>query len=204
MDTSSLAALVLLGNPGSTYHRTRHNVARRLVDHASLAGISWQGKFQSEVGEWSCAGSRIRVLVPDVYMNESGRPVEAMRSFYKLTPPSICVAHDDSELPIGVIGLRRGGGLAGHNGLKSVAKMIGSQEFWRLRIGVGRPVRGDLASHVLGNFAPLEEAWLQDIVDASVTLLQDACEHEVFERVRGGSKLGKRFQRQVVIEQALS
>jgi PTH1 family peptidyl-tRNA hydrolase len=160
---SSLDLLVVgLGNPGREYARNRHNVGHMVVDElARRHGASWRGKFSGQVADVRIEGHRVGLLKPETYMNESGRSVQAAARFYKLEPDAILVVHDESDLEAGRLQARRGGGLAGHNGLRSVAQTLGTPDFLRLRVGVGRPERGDrrpLADYVLSDFEPHEDA----------------------------------------------
>jgi PTH1 family peptidyl-tRNA hydrolase len=159
---SSLDLLVVgLGNPGREYARNRHNVGAMVVDElARRHGGSWRGKFAGQLAEIRLDGHRLALLKPETYMNESGRSVGAAAAFFKVAPDAILVAHDESDLEPGRLQLRLGGGLAGHNGLRSVAQQLRTQEFLRLRVGVGRPQRGDprpLADWVLSDFGPHED-----------------------------------------------
>jgi PTH1 family peptidyl-tRNA hydrolase len=124
-------------------------------------GGSWRGKFNGRLAEVRIDGHRVALLAPDTYMNDSGRAVKAAASFFKVEPDAILVVHDESDLDPGRLQARRGGGLAGHNGLRSIARDLGTQDFLRLRVGVGRPGRGDrrpLADYVLSDFEPEEDA----------------------------------------------
>jgi peptidyl-tRNA hydrolase, PTH1 family len=159
---SSLDLLVVgLGNPGREYERNRHNVGFMVVDElARRHGGSWRGKFSGRLADVRIDDHRVGLLKPETYMNESGRAVKAAASYYKLEPDAILVVHDESDLDPGRLQARRGGGLAGHNGLRSVAQHLGSPEFLRLRVGIGRPGRGDrrpLADYVLDDFDPHED-----------------------------------------------
>jgi len=160
---SSLDLLVVgLGNPGREYARNRHNVGHMVVEElARRHGGSWRGKFSGRLTEVRIDSHRVALLAPDTYMNDSGRSVKAAAQFFKLEPDAILVVHDESDLDPGRLQARRGGGLAGHNGLRSVAQHLGTQDFLRLRVGVGRPGRGDrrpLADYVLSDFEPEEDA----------------------------------------------
>src|SRR5215813_4337212 len=160
---SSLDLLVVgLGNPGREYERNRHNVGALVVDElARRHGGSWRSKFDGRLAEVRIDGHKVALLKPETYMNESGRAVGAARKFFKLEPDAVLVVHDESDLELGRLQARLGGGLAGHNGLRSVAKSLGTPEFMRLRVGVGRPGRGDrrpLADFVLSDFEPHEDA----------------------------------------------
>ena len=172
---SSLDLLVAgLGNPGREYAGHRHNVGHMVVDElARRHGGSWRGKFSGDLSELRIGEARVALLKPMTYMNESGRSVGAALRFFKLAPEQLLVVHDEGDLDLGRLQARLGGGLAGHNGLRSIAQALGTQEFLRLRIGVGRPRRGDprpLADYVLSNFEPEDEA------DAIVARAADAVE----------------------------
>jgi peptidyl-tRNA hydrolase, PTH1 family len=160
---SSLDLLVVgLGNPGREHVRDRHNVGWMVVDElARRQGASWKGKFSGQLSEIRVDGHRVALLKPETYMNESGRSVGAAARFYKVQPDAVLVIHDEIDLDHGRLQARRGGGLAGHNGLRSIASHLGSQEFLRLRVGVGRPGRGDPrapADYVLAPFTPDQDA----------------------------------------------
>ena len=172
---STLDLLVAgLGNPGREYERTRHNAGWLVVDElARRHGGSWRSKFSGSLAEVRLGERRLALLKPETYMNESGRSVSAAARFFKVPAESILVVHDDVDLEPGRLQARRGGGLAGHNGLRSLAQELGTQGFLRLRIGVGRPGRGDprpVADWVLSPFAAEED------VDALVARGADAVE----------------------------
>jgi peptidyl-tRNA hydrolase, PTH1 family len=163
-----------LGNPGREYGRTRHNAGWLVVDElARRHGGSWRSKFSGSLAEERLGDLRLALLKPETYMNESGRSVAAAARFFKVEPEALLVVHDDVDLDAGRLQARRGGGLAGHNGLRSLASDLGTQDFLRLRIGVGRPGRGDprsVSDWVLSPFAPEED------VDALVSRAADAVE----------------------------
>jgi peptidyl-tRNA hydrolase, PTH1 family len=156
---STLDLLVAgLGNPGREYADTRHNVGFMVADElARRHGGSWRAKFSGDLAEVRLDELRLAVLKPQTYMNESGRSVAAAVRFFKVQPESLLVVHDEVDLEPGRLQARLGGGLAGHNGLRSLAQHLGTPEFARLRIGVGRPERGDprpVADFVLSPFPP--------------------------------------------------
>jgi peptidyl-tRNA hydrolase, PTH1 family len=156
---STLDLLVVgLGNPGREYAGTRHNVGFMVAEElARRTGGSWRGKFSGELAEVRLDGMRLALLRPQTFMNESGRSVAAAVRFFKVEPEDLLVVHDEVDLDPGRLQVRLGGGLAGHNGLRSVAQQVGSPDFARLRIGVGRPERGDprpVADFVLSEFPP--------------------------------------------------
>ena len=160
---SSLDLLVVgLGNPGREYARNRHNVGHLVVDElARRHGGSWRSKFNGQIAEIRLDGHKVALLKPETFMNESGRAVSGATRFYKLEPSEVLVVHDEGDFELGRLELKVGGGLAGHNGLRSIAQHLKTQDFLRLRIGVGRPERGDprpLADYVLSNFEPHDDA----------------------------------------------
>ena len=172
---STLDLLVVgLGNPGREYERTRHNAGWLVLDElARRHGGSWRSKFSGSLAEVRLDGLRLALLKPETYMNDSGRSVGAAARFFKVEPGALLVVHDDVDLEPGRLQARLGGGLAGHNGLRSLAQHLGSQDFLRLRIGVGRPGRGDqrsVSDWVLSGFSP------EDDVDALVSRSADAVE----------------------------
>jgi peptidyl-tRNA hydrolase, PTH1 family len=151
-----------LGNPGREYARTRHNVGWMVVEElARRHGGSWRSKFNGRLAEIRIDGHRVALLKPETYMNESGRSVQAAMSFFKVEPDAVLVVHDEGDFDRGRLQARIGGGLAGHNGLRSIAKQLGTPDFMRLRVGVGRPERGDprpLADFLLSDFRPEDDA----------------------------------------------
>src|ERR687895_1104072 len=172
---STLDLLVAgLGNPGRQYERTRHNVGWLVADElARRHGGSFRGKFSGQLAETRVDDLRLALLKPETYMNESGRSIAAAARFFKVDPGGLVVVHDDVDLEEGRLQARAGGGLAGHNGLRSIAAALGTQDFLRLRIGVGRPERGDprpVADYVLSEFEPEFD------VDALVARSADAVE----------------------------
>jgi PTH1 family peptidyl-tRNA hydrolase len=172
---STLDLLVAgLGNPGPEYERTRHNAGWLVLDEiARRHGGSWRSKFSGSVAEVRLDGLRLALLKPETYMNESGRSVGAAARFFKMPAEQVLVVHDDVDLEPGRLQARAGGGLAGHNGLRSLAQHLGSRDFLRLRIGVGRPGRGDsrtVSDWVLARFEPEED------VEALIARSADAVE----------------------------
>ena len=179
-DGSSLDLLVAgLGNPGGEHAQDRHNVGWMVVDElARRHGGSFKGKFSGRLADVRLGDARLALLKPETFMNESGTSIQAAAAFYKVAPEDVVVVHDDVDLEVGRLQARLGGGLAGHNGLRSIASRVGSQDFLRLRIGVGRPGRGDrrpVADYVLSPFAPADDA------EALITRAADAVEALVAE-----------------------
>ena len=160
---SSFDLLVVgLGNPGREYARNRHNVGWMVVDElARRHNGSWRSKFSGQLAEIRLEGHKLALLKPETFMNDSGTSVGAAVRFYKLDPDAVLVVHDEGDFQLGRLQLRLGGGSAGHNGLRSLAQHLKTQDFMRLRVGVGRPERGDprpLADYVLSDFAPHDDA----------------------------------------------
>ncbi len=159
--------IVGLGNPGREYARNRHNVGFRVADEmARRAGLSWGRKFDAEIGQGLWDGEKVCVVKPTTYMNHSGQAVAAAARFYKVATPELVVVHDDMDLAFGRLQVKRGGGHAGHNGLRSIAESMGGPDFARIRVGVGRPPSGwDAADYVLSDFSEAEEqSLLSDVV----------------------------------------
>jgi PTH1 family peptidyl-tRNA hydrolase len=171
--------VVGLGNPGRRYERDRHNVGFMVVDElARRHGGTFKGKFRGHLAEIRVAGRRLALLKPDTYMNDSGGSVQPAAAFYKTPLEQLLVVHDEVDLEPGRLQARLGGGLAGHNGLRSISGRLGSPDFLRLRVGVGRPGRGDprdMADFVLAPFAPEEDAAaiVERAADAAEALVTD-------------------------------
>lgn len=157
-----------MGNPGRQYAKTRHNVgfmvAEELARRWDLARAS--DRFRGALAEGRAGSARVAVLCPQTYMNDAGRSVGPARGSFKLPLERVLVVHDEIDLPFGEIRSRIGGGLAGHNGLKSLKRELGSAEFSRVRVGVGRPDSTDpeiVSAYVLGRFSePADE--VQDLI----------------------------------------
>jgi peptidyl-tRNA hydrolase, PTH1 family len=159
--------LVGLGNPGARYVGNRHNVGFMAVQEiAKRHGIGpWRRRFQGVACEGPIGGERVLLLLPGTYMNDSGRAVAEAAQFYKLAPGDVTVFHDEIELPPGKVRVKVGGGIAGHNGLRSISEHIGN-DYRRVRIGVGHPGHKDLVEHyVLSDFAKSERAWVEALID---------------------------------------
>ncbi|MBD0338263.1 MAG: aminoacyl-tRNA hydrolase, partial [Thermoleophilia bacterium] len=168
-----------LGNPGREYARHRHNAGHMVVDElVRRHDGTWRSKFSGELSELRIGEARVALLKPMTYMNESGRSVGGALRFFKLPPDLLLVVHDEGDLDLGRLQARLGGGLAGHNGLRSLRQSLGSADFLRVRVGVGRPGRGDrrpVADYVLSPFQPEEdaEALVARSADAVETLARD-------------------------------
>jgi PTH1 family peptidyl-tRNA hydrolase len=169
--------IVGLGNPGSEYQWTRHNAGFMVLDKlADVAGISTaRKKFSGFYGEGNWQGERLLLLRPLTFMNLSGRSVAEALGFHKLSLNNLIVIHDDLDIPFGRVKLKEGGGHAGHNGLRSLLSELGSGDFTRVRIGIGRPSRGDVVDYVLNRFAAEEFSRLPDILAGVIEALSLYC-----------------------------
>lgn len=177
--------VVGVGNPGAEYAQTKHNIAWLLLDSHPVAGrANWKSKFKGLFCDTDSKGSRVTFLKPQTFMNLSGESVQPLAAFYKIPPEEILVIHDELDIPFGQVHFKMGGGLAGHNGLKSIASCLGTDNFGRMRVGIGRPVHGTVSDWVLSPFSkdqqiqlsmlleklhgPLDECVLSGIAKASV------------------------------------
>jgi PTH1 family peptidyl-tRNA hydrolase len=161
--------LVGLGNPGPEHSRQRHNVGFMAVEAIAARHriAPWRRRLRGEVAEGSLGAERVVLLKPMTYMNESGRSVGEAVRFYKLPLTDVIVLHDELDLAAGKVRVKLGGGVAGHNGLRSLAAGLGSRDFWRVRIGIGHP--GDkerVLGHVLGDFHKSELPWVEEMLAA--------------------------------------
>ncbi len=159
--------VVGLGNPGQAYTDNRHNIGFMAADEiVRRHGFSpWRTKFQGELSDGMVDGQKVIALKPMTYMNESGRSILAAASFYKVRPEDIIVFHDEIDLAPGKLRVKRGGGHAGHNGLRSIHAHLGAN-YARVRMGVGHPGEKDqVKNYVLRDFAKADDAWLDPMLD---------------------------------------
>jgi PTH1 family peptidyl-tRNA hydrolase len=166
--------IVGLGNPGPRYQWTRHNAGFMVLDRLShLAGIPVAKKgFSGLSGEGFWQGHRLILLKPQTFMNLSGRSLAEIARFHKILSEEIIVVHDDLDIPFGRVRLKKGGGHGGHNGLRSILSVFGTGDFIRLRIGIGRPVRGDVVDYVLQPFSAIEMQDLASVLDGAIDTLE--------------------------------
>tara|TARA_A100001011_G_scaffold388830_1_gene469223 strand:- start:1090 stop:1689 length:600 start_codon:yes stop_codon:yes gene_type:complete len=174
--SSPLGLIVGIGNPGQQYAETRHNAGVWFVEKLAAyyhGDFREEKKFYGSVSSINTHGRELKILIPHAYMNESGKAVGALVNFYKIPLTRILIVHDELDLAAGVVRLKQGGGLAGHNGLKHISKCLsGSREFNRLRIGVGRPDYGsDITEYVLGKPSPSEKAKIDASIDIALKML---------------------------------
>jgi PTH1 family peptidyl-tRNA hydrolase len=165
--------VVGLGNPGKEYERTRHNAGFWLVERFATqnqVALRKDAKFQALVGRLDPAGAWL--LLPQTFMNRSGSPVQMLAGFFKIKPEEILVAHDELDFEPGVARLKQGGGIAGHNGLRDISQRLASHDYWRLRLGVGRPPAGrEGADYVLEKPAAEDKSAIDASIDKALALL---------------------------------
>jgi len=158
-----------LGNPEPGMARQRHNVGFMAVDTIAIRhGFGpWRPRFKGLTAEGTIAGQKVLALKPMTYMNDSGDAVQAVAAFYKLPIDAITAFHDELDLAPGKVRVKRGGGAAGHNGLRSMDRMLGSPDYWRVRLGIGHPGSKErVLGHVLSDFAKADRDWLIALLDA--------------------------------------
>ena len=191
-----ISLAVFLGNPGAEYSRNRHNAGRLLAAKLPFYGdLAWKKKFRGRFAVLKGDASLIKesglqhFLIPETYMNLSGLSAKAAASFYSIPPAGIIAVHDELELPLGYLSLKFGGGLGGHNGLRSMKETLGTADFWRLRVGIGRPPGrlpgeggppvkgihdggdGHIAQWVLSDFDPCETELVNAVMEEGAALL---------------------------------
>jgi PTH1 family peptidyl-tRNA hydrolase len=166
-----------LGNPEPRYARNRHNIGFHVVEaFADVVGAEpWRSKFHGDVSRCRAANQDVLLVRPMTYMNDSGRAIQAALSFFRVPLTDLLVVHDELDLPFGTLRLKQGGGHAGHNGLKSIIEYVGSADFPRLRMGIGKPppgFTGQMADYVLSDFNAEQRAELPDVVEKAVKSLR--------------------------------
>jgi PTH1 family peptidyl-tRNA hydrolase len=170
-----------LGNYGREYAGNRHNVAWQLLSALQEAqNLSWERKFKGKVAFRELPEGRVWFLMPETYMNNSGESVAELARFYRIPPEEIMAIHDELEMPFGNIGLKFSGGLGGHNGLRSMEKHLGTRDYARLRLGIGRPDHKDVAGYVLSDFKPEERLVLQTAIFPKARTVFEACQGKDF------------------------
>jgi PTH1 family peptidyl-tRNA hydrolase len=169
-------AVVGLGNPGDRYAGNRHNLGAMVLSFLSDARFK-SHKSGCLVAETSLAGHRVVLARPMTYMNESGQAVRKLLSWYKIPPEQLIVIHDELDIRFGEVRIKRGGGTAGHNGLKSVVAHLGSQDFLRVRVGVSRPTgRQDPADYLLSDFSAAQKKDLEDVIGRAAAAVESILE----------------------------
>lgn len=166
--------IVGLGNPGSKYQYTRHNIGWDVFEELSFAGqLKWTDKFKGQYAVYQNGDEKIYFLKPQTFMNLSGESVQPLMNFFKIPVENILVVHDELDLPYGTIAFKKGGGLAGHNGLKSITALLGTQEFRRVRVGIGRPVHGDVSNWVLSGYIGEDKDFFRPFLKGAAQALEE-------------------------------
>jgi PTH1 family peptidyl-tRNA hydrolase len=176
--------IVGLGNPGPEYEQTRHNAGFWLVDNLAntLPGCRLQreSRFNAMVAKTSISGKEVWLLEPLTFMNRSGQSVGALARFFKIAPEEILVVHDELDLPPGSAKLKRGGSSGGHNGLKDITSALGTQDYWRLRLGIGHPrtlnLQQNVADFVLHRPRREDQTLIEEAIDKSLRIIPMVCE----------------------------
>lgn len=169
--------IVGLGNPGRKYEKTKHNIGFMVVDQlASEHGVSFKkNPFEAETAEFFENGEKVILVKPQTFMNESGRSVSPLMTYLQMTIDELVVIYDDMDLPLGKIRLRQKGSAGGHNGVKSLISHLGTNEFKRIKVAIGRPKhqRSTVVNHVLNGFDPEEQPIVQQSIDRAVAAVED-------------------------------
>jgi PTH1 family peptidyl-tRNA hydrolase len=180
----SIRLIVGLGNPGQEYEQTRHNAGFWLVDQLARntprCNLSRESKYNALAAKTVIAGQEVWLLEPQTFMNRSGQSVGALARFYKILPDEILVAHDELDLPPGVAKLKKGGSSGGHNGLKDITAALGTQDYWRLRIGIGHPrtlnLQQAVVDFVLHRPRKEEQPLIDEAIAKSLDVIPMLCE----------------------------
>ncbi len=165
--------IVGLGNPGPQYSQTRHNAGVWYVEELARAhaiSLNLETKFHGHVGRGLIDGKDCRLLIPNTFMNLSGKAVGALATFYKILPDEILVAHDELDMPPGTVKLKKGGGHGGHNGLRDIISSLANcKDFYRLRIGIGHPGnKSQVSNYVLGKAPAIEQRAIEESIDEAL------------------------------------
>jgi PTH1 family peptidyl-tRNA hydrolase len=166
--------IVGLGNPGIKYQHSRHNIGWDVFEELSFSNeLKWTDKFKGQYAVHNCEEGKIYLLKPQTFMNLSGESVIPLMQFFKIQPENILVIHDELDLPFGTIAFKNGGGLAGHNGLKSITLHLGNQDFKRVRMGIGRPVHGDVSNWVLSGYTGEDKDFFRPFLQGTAKALEE-------------------------------
>jgi PTH1 family peptidyl-tRNA hydrolase len=172
--------IVGLGNPGPEYEQTRHNAGFWLVDNLAGGRLVRESRYNALAAKITIAGQEVWLLEPQTYMNRSGHSVGAIARFYKIAPADILVVHDELDLPPGAAKLKLGGSSGGHNGLKDITAALGTQDYWRLRIGIGHPralnLQQAVVDYVLHRPHKEDQPLINDAIEKSIDVIPMLCE----------------------------
>jgi len=179
MSKNKIKLVATLGNPGNEYVFTRHNIAWQFLEYLSFYNqLNWTTKFNSEYSTITIDNEKIFFIKPQTYMNRSGDGILALLNYFKLSTDDIIIIHDELELDFGTISLKNGGGLAGHNGLRSIASNLGTRDFLRFRLGISKPSKGgDITNYVLGNFNSSQKDLLPQYFEKSAEIFESILEN---------------------------
>jgi PTH1 family peptidyl-tRNA hydrolase len=176
----AIRLIVGLGNPGPEYEQTRHNAGFWLVDALAGKPLARETRFNAMAGKIKCAGEDIFLLQPQTFMNRSGQSVGALARFYKIAPEDVLVVHDELDMPPGAAKLKKGGSSGGHNGLKDITAALGTQDYWRLRLGIGHPRTAGsqqaVADYVLHRPRKEEQQLIDEAIEKSLKIIPLLCE----------------------------
>lgn len=189
-----ISIVAALGNPGAQYQYTRHNIAWQMIEYLSFEmDLSWENKFKGQFASHRIDGEPVYFIKPQTFMNLSGQSLVALMNFYKVEPGNVLVIHDELELGFGFVGFKRGGGLGGHNGLRSITSCLGTRDFNRMRLGISRPAHPDITSYVLGPFSQDERIVLPTYFENAAELLEQCLEN-------GFSAMEKPYRKKQVVQ----
>jgi PTH1 family peptidyl-tRNA hydrolase len=176
----SIRLIVGLGNPGPEYEQTRHNAGFWVIDNLAGSALSREARFNALAAKTRIAGNEVWLLEPQTYMNRSGQSVGALARFYKIAPDEVLVVHDELDLPPGSAKIKKGGSSGGHNGLKDITAALGTQDYWRLRIGIGHPrsmnLQQQVVDFVLHRPRQEEQELINQAIEKSLDVIPMLCE----------------------------
>ena len=180
MPSAPIRLIVGLGNPGAEYELTRHNAGFWLVDQLARGELRKETRFNALAAKTRIAGNEVWLLEPQTFMNRSGQSVGAIARFYKIAPDEVLVIHDELDLPPGAAKLKKGGSSGGHNGLKDITAALGTQDYWRLRLGIGHPrelkLQQPVVDFVLHRPRAEEQTQIDQAIDKSINVIPLLCE----------------------------
>lgn len=181
---SNIQLIVGLGNPGNEYENTRHNAGAWLVERLAQTyriSLSADKKFHGKSGKGIIDGKTVWLLIPTTFMNASGKAVQALANFYKLTPEQILVAHDELDLPTGIAKFKQGGGHGGQNGLRDIIAQLGNNKnFHRLRVGIDHPGdKSKVTGHVLGRASKADQQAIDNAIDEAIRVIPFALNGDI-------------------------
>jgi PTH1 family peptidyl-tRNA hydrolase len=169
MPSAPIRLIVGLGNPGAEYEQTRHNAGFWLVDQLARGELRKESRFNALAAKTRIAGGEVWLLEPQTFMNRSGQSVSAIARFFKINPDELLVVHDELDLAPGIAKLKKGGSSGGHNGLKDISAALGTQDYWRLRIGIGHPRELQLKQAVVDFVLHRPRVEEQSLIDRSIS-----------------------------------